>query len=48
VNDDNRDVVYGGNSQRDWEHITLDPGRDDYYGHGRTDCMDIARSPFWT
>jgi hypothetical protein len=48
VNDDNRDVVYGGNSQRDWEHITLDPGHDDYYGTGRTDCLDIARSPFWT
>lgn len=48
VSDDNRDVVYGGNSQRDWDHITLDPGHDDYYGHGRTDCTDIARSPFWT
>jgi hypothetical protein len=48
VNDDNRDVVYGGNSQRDWDHITLDPGHDDYYGHGRTDCLDIARSAFWT
>ena len=48
VNDDPRDVVYGGASQRDWDHITLDPGHDDYYGHGRTDCLDIATSPFWT
>src|SRR5678815_3372813 len=48
ANDDNRDVVYGGNSQRDWDHITLDPGRDACCGHGRDDCMDIARSPFWT
>jgi hypothetical protein len=47
VNDDPRDVVYGGSSQRDWEHITLDPGHDDYYGTGRTDCLDIANSPFW-
>lgn len=26
----------------------LDPGRDDYYGHGRTDCLDVARSAFLT
>ena len=26
----------------------LDPGRDDYYGHGRTDCLDVARSPYLT
>lgn len=24
----------------------LDPGRDDYFGHGREDCLDLARSPF--
>ena len=27
---------------------TLDIGRDDYYGHGRTDCPDLARSPYLT
>jgi hypothetical protein len=48
VNDDPRDVLYGGSLPRDWQHITLDPGHDDYYGHGRTDCLDIAASPFWT
>ena len=26
----------------------LDPGRDDYYGHGRSDCFDLARSPYLT
>ncbi len=48
VSDDPRDVIYGGPLDRDWAHITLDPGHDDYYGHGRADCLDIARSPFWT
>ena len=27
---------------------TLDPGRDDYYGHGRSDCADLARSEYLT
>ena len=27
------------------EDVVLDPGRDDYYGHGRDDCWDIARHP---
>ncbi len=48
VNDDTRDVVYAGPDPRDWDHITLDPGHDDYYAHGRSDCPDIAASPFWT
>ena len=26
----------------------LDVGRDDYYGHGRTDCPDLARSEYLT
>ena len=26
----------------------LDIGRDDYYGHGRSDCADLARSPYLT
>ena len=26
----------------------LDPGHDDYYGHGRSDCPDLARSAFLT
>jgi len=47
ASDDPRDVLYGGNQPRDWPDITLDPGHDDYYGTGRTDCTDIANSPFW-
>jgi hypothetical protein len=48
VNDDPRDVLYFGPQARDFNHITLDPGHDDYYATGRTDCTDIANSPFWT
>jgi hypothetical protein len=25
----------------------FDAGRDDYFGHGRADCVDLARSPFF-
>ena len=48
VNDDPRDVLYNGPQPRDWNHITLDPGHDDYYATGRTDCTDIANSPYWS
>jgi hypothetical protein len=48
VNDDVRDVLYSGPNDRDWLHLQLDPGHDDYYATGRTDCLDIASSPFWT
>ncbi len=27
--------------------IVLDAGRDDYYGHGRADCPDMAASAWW-
>ncbi len=27
--------------------LGLDPGHDDYLGHGRTDCWDIALAPWW-
>jgi uncharacterized delta-60 repeat protein len=47
VVDDNRDLLYQGPSQRDWDNLKLDPGRDDYYGHGRPDCLDIATHPIW-
>ena len=47
VVDDPRDLLYAGSSGRDWDNIILDPGRDDYYGHGRSDCTDIADSPLW-
>jgi hypothetical protein len=47
VNDDPRDVLYNGASGRDWDHLMLDPGHDDYYGHSIPGCLDIAHSPFW-
>ncbi len=43
VDDDNRDVLFSGGA-RDWDNLMLDPGNDDYYGHGRDDCTDIADS----
>jgi WD40 repeat protein len=47
VNQDNRDVLYQGGGGRDFLNLMLDPGHDDYYGHGRTDCLDIATHPAW-
>ena len=45
VNDDNRDVIYAGPQDRDWENLVLDANNDDYYLHGRDDCYDIANNP---
>lgn len=45
VNDDNRDVIYAGPQDRDWENLVLDVNNDDYYMHGRDDCPDIANHP---
>ena len=45
VDDDNRDVLFAGAGGRDWDNLMLDPGHDDYYNHGRTDCTDIANNP---
>lgn len=42
---DNRDILYQGSDGRDWDNLMLDPGNDDYYNHGRSDCYDIANSP---
>ncbi|MEO8692311.1 MAG: hypothetical protein ABI658_02280 [Acidimicrobiales bacterium] len=47
VNSDNRDVLYQGPGGRDFLNLMLDPGHDDYYGHGRPDCVDIATHPAW-
>jgi hypothetical protein len=46
VNDSPADIVWGGSSF-DLAHLTLDVGRDDYYGTGRAGCPDIANSPYW-
>ncbi|MDQ8043112.1 MAG: hypothetical protein AAGC46_05010 [Solirubrobacteraceae bacterium] len=48
VIDDPRDVLYAGAGARDWDHLMLDPGHDDYYDTGRADCPGIEGSPFWT
>ena len=41
------DLMWAGNQP--WRFpARLDLGRDDYYGHGRTDCADLARSPYLT
>ncbi len=34
-----------GRPQWEWTHI--DWGNDDYFGHGREDCVDIALSPYF-
>lgn len=47
VDDSNRDLLYSGRENRDWDNLVLDVGRDDYFGHGRSDCPDIADSPLW-
>lgn len=47
ADDDPRDVIYQGQQPRQWDSLMLDPGRDDYYLHGRSDCPDIADSARW-
>jgi hypothetical protein len=42
-----KDLMWGGPGF--WElPPVLDEGRNDYYGHGRSDCPDLAQSPFVT
>jgi hypothetical protein len=48
ANDDPRDVLYQGPLARAWNDQQLDPGHDDYYDTGRSDCVGIESSPFWT
>jgi hypothetical protein len=47
VSDFANDLMWAGNQP--WLFpAKLDIGRDDYYGHGRSDCADLARSPYLT
>jgi hypothetical protein len=47
VSDFANDLMWAGNQP--WLFpAKLDIGRDDYFGHGRTDCADLARSPYLT
>ena len=48
ANDDPRDVLYQGPQARAWDDQKLDPGHDDYYDTGRSDCAGIEASPYWT
>lgn len=47
VVDDTEDVMYAGLERGARSEAVLDVGRDDYYGHGRADCLDTADSPYW-
>jgi hypothetical protein len=38
------DLMWAGDGA--WTPSALDPGHDDYYGHGRPDCLDFASSGF--
>mgnify|MGYP007116556061 FL=1 len=44
VSDDPRDLMYAGD--KPWRPTMIDVGRDDYFDHGRTGCLDIADSPY--
>lgn len=44
ASDSPNDLMYAGDEH--WYPSRLDIGRDDYYGHGRSDCLDLARSRF--
>jgi hypothetical protein len=42
VSDSPSDLMYAGSAP--WRPSALDVGDDDYWGHGRADCLDLARS----
>jgi hypothetical protein len=47
ASDSANDLMWAGDAP--WQlPPRLDIGRDDYYGHGRTDCPDLARSQYLT
>lgn len=47
VQDDPRDLMYAGAEHEPGTDAVIDVGRDDYFGHGRVDCLDSANSIFW-
>ena len=50
VDDDPTDVMYTGVDRGTRDSAVIDAGRDDYFGHGRADCLDLAdtaRIPWW-
>ena len=40
--------IMSNSSAPHWEWTYIDYGNDDYYGHGRSDCVDISTSPYFT
>ncbi len=44
VSDDNRDLMYAGDLP--WQPSILDIGRDDYYGHSISGCVNLATSGY--
>ena len=47
VNDVENDLMFSGVEREPRGGETfIDVGRDDYYGHGRADCLDVSRSRF--
>ena len=50
VTDFGEDLMYAGfyeNPEDGVGNVAIDVGRDDYFEHGRADCLDAAHSPFW-
>lgn len=43
--DSTQDIL--GPGPRDWPNLTVDAGRDDYYGHSNSGCTDVEDSLFW-
>lgn len=41
------DLMYAGPEWSGHDAVVIDAGRDDYFGHGRSDCPDTAVSEFW-
>ena len=41
------DLMYAGPEWSGHDEVVIDPGRDNYFGHGRADCPDTAASEFW-
>lgn len=47
VVDDTMDVMYQGVERGARSDAVIDTARDDYFGHGRPDCLDITGSIYW-
>lgn len=41
------DLMYAGPEWSGHDEVVIDAGRDDYFGHGRSDCLDTGASEFW-